>query len=550
MKPDPKQTAPNSSRINFTEKSGLNRYVEFAPLALLLGIAFLVRYLPHLYLQDLRYVPDSVEYALSALSLAEGTGYFIHINHLPFPSRYPFGYPLLLAPVYWLGGDEPAVAIYLSLFLGIASIIIVYMIGRKVFGSWIGLLAAAWLTLAPEHIYLSQMILSDLASLLFFLLAIYMALIVKHPPGFILLGFVLGYLFLIRPVNLVVLPAFHFLLWPKTRSVYPFILAGLLPVVASLSIYNWLIFGSPFETGYDYWAPEWYGEIARTFNWAYLWPSSRTGEGNLTYYLRLLAGISNSYYPFYIFLAGVYGAYVGRKQPFVRFSILAAVLVTVIYLFYFYRGPRLLIQIGTIWLIVAAYGLDAITQLLLRKFNYYSAARHRLLFAGVALISCLLLPWTVIITGSYLWRTQVDKIELPVPAKYQIAQIIDQRIEPDAYILTRIEAPYVDHYILRNTARVHIPISRAEEDYYSRPPVRQKNLPVAVEQLDMLQSIVESGAPVYLDDTSCPQNLGYWGGKFHPSGPDECASLRQAFRLEPVFELYGWHLYRLQSQQN
>jgi hypothetical protein len=68
---------------------------ELALLAILLSLAFLLRFLPHLCCEDLGYVPDSVEYALSALSLAEGSSYFIHINHIPFPPRYSFGYPLL-----------------------------------------------------------------------------------------------------------------------------------------------------------------------------------------------------------------------------------------------------------------------------------------------------------------------------------------------------------------------------------------------------------------------------------------------------------------------
>lgn len=87
-----------------------------------------------------------------------------------------------------------------------------------------------------------------------------------------------------------------------------------------------------------------------------------------------------------------------------------------------------------------------------------------------------------------------------------------------------------------------MPISRYRVEYVGLP--QTEGLPVAVEQLDLLRSLIECGILVYLDETSCPGDSilaqGFWAG-----GPDQCAPLREAFFLEPVFELGGWHLYRL-----
>ena len=86
---------------------------DLLPLAglLLLALAALaVAWTPPPAAGDLRPSPDAVEYGLGAADLAAGRAPRVRIGDVSAPSRYPFGFPLLAAPVVRLaaGGGRRA----------------------------------------------------------------------------------------------------------------------------------------------------------------------------------------------------------------------------------------------------------------------------------------------------------------------------------------------------------------------------------------------------------------------------------------------------------
>jgi 4-amino-4-deoxy-L-arabinose transferase-like glycosyltransferase len=73
------------------------------------------------------------------------------------------GYPLLLAPLFWLGGNDPPVewAYALSAVLGTAAVGGVYWLGRMLFDQRTGLVAAAIVTVYPGAISQGALVLSE-----------------------------------------------------------------------------------------------------------------------------------------------------------------------------------------------------------------------------------------------------------------------------------------------------------------------------------------------------------------------------------------------------
>src|SRR5208283_6019177 len=65
--------------------------------------------------------PDGLEYAASAVNLANGRGAVLHFGGYSYPSRYTGGYPLILESFYLLCGEHVS-PFFFSLFLGMLSV--------------------------------------------------------------------------------------------------------------------------------------------------------------------------------------------------------------------------------------------------------------------------------------------------------------------------------------------------------------------------------------------------------------------------------------------
>lgn len=105
--------------------------------------------------------PDSESYWELARGVAAGQPYTFGPERLAI-FRTP-GYPILLAPLFLLGGDNPPVlwARALSALLGTLAVGGVAQLGRILLGDRVGLLAAAIAALYPEAISLGVFVLSE-----------------------------------------------------------------------------------------------------------------------------------------------------------------------------------------------------------------------------------------------------------------------------------------------------------------------------------------------------------------------------------------------------
>jgi 4-amino-4-deoxy-L-arabinose transferase-like glycosyltransferase len=144
--------------------------------------------------------------------IAAGRGYANYITHVP-SAYYPVGYPALLALVFWICLHTPltndlmlAVGVMHVVF-STATVVLVYIVGRRVFNETVGLLAAAFMAVFPNAIY--QVASLQLETTFVFLSMAALAIIVSHDwtgglPStrrLVAFGIVLGLSILVRPFS-------------------------------------------------------------------------------------------------------------------------------------------------------------------------------------------------------------------------------------------------------------------------------------------------------------------------------------------------------------
>jgi 4-amino-4-deoxy-L-arabinose transferase-like glycosyltransferase len=155
---------------------------------------------------------DQYSYWYYGNEIAAGRGYVGYVTHQP-TAYYPIGYPALLASLFFvvvhthLPGDLMLWAGLMHVTFGTATVALVFLIGRRVFNSTIGLIAAALLAVLPNAIY--QVTTLQLETTFIFLSTAALAAIVLHDwshglPSrnrLLVFGFVLGLSILVRPFS-------------------------------------------------------------------------------------------------------------------------------------------------------------------------------------------------------------------------------------------------------------------------------------------------------------------------------------------------------------
>ncbi len=197
------------------------------PLALLiplLGLAFALRvaYLVGLGQLDEPLSFDEQSYHNLAQSLAAGDGYTSGGKATAFR---PPGYPIFVAALYLVFGHSFAIVRLVQAALGAVTLVIVYLIGARLFNPRVGLIAALYGALYPLLIVMTGEIYSEvlltglLASLLLF-----MVLDQQKPRRIYpwLIGLLLGIVALVRPNMLPLVglfPLCFFAVHPPRRAV-------------------------------------------------------------------------------------------------------------------------------------------------------------------------------------------------------------------------------------------------------------------------------------------------------------------------------------------
>ncbi len=113
---------------------------------------------------------DEAVYAGQAASLA---GNPLYTSQFPVFRAHPLFLPVLISPLFG-SGTHDVIARVLVAFLGVATVFVVFLIGRELFGSKTGVLAALILALMPYHVGVTRQLLLDGPAVLCITLAFWM----------------------------------------------------------------------------------------------------------------------------------------------------------------------------------------------------------------------------------------------------------------------------------------------------------------------------------------------------------------------------------------
>src|SRR6516164_10042767 len=162
--------------------------------------------------------PDALEYAAQAVNLDRGRGAVLHFGGYSYPSRYPQGYPLILAAALPIIGHDVALLYAVTIAIGLCAIVAVYLLALKLFDRLSAALAAVLLALCPVFITYSTLVLSDVPTTTVTILAAWAlarATDEEGRPGreaslyamWIVLRFIAGFSMIMRPTNALMMGA-------------------------------------------------------------------------------------------------------------------------------------------------------------------------------------------------------------------------------------------------------------------------------------------------------------------------------------------------------
>jgi hypothetical protein len=138
---------------------------------------------------------------------------------------YPPGYPMMLAALFWVVGLWPGdvsyfgTAVAANVVLSVVLVGLIFLLGRRLAGVRVGLVAAAATAVWPNLVFHSGVVLTETLFLVLFVLLFLVALAtpaVARAPGrarLATVGVLLGLVGLVRPVSLVVAPLLLLLWW-------------------------------------------------------------------------------------------------------------------------------------------------------------------------------------------------------------------------------------------------------------------------------------------------------------------------------------------------
>jgi 4-amino-4-deoxy-L-arabinose transferase-like glycosyltransferase len=207
---------------------------------------------------------DSVWYDAAAANLAANGVYGVDGPSAWFPPGYPF----FLTAIYSVVGHAQFAGKLGNVVIGICLTGCTYLLGRLLCGELVGLIAAALIAVWPNLIFSTGILGSDLLAACGFVVAMWLGMRQTRRTGrawieAVLLGIVIGWTVLVRPVGLILLASLGLWWWINSHSPR-LALTRLAPVVAVVgliigawTVRNYVQFGEVITIatngGYNFW---------------------------------------------------------------------------------------------------------------------------------------------------------------------------------------------------------------------------------------------------------------------------------------------------------
>lgn len=145
------------STANHVEQGGFRRFWS-VPTHIWLGLTLLLGLVLRLVnLNAFGFNSDEAVYAGQAASLA---GNPLFVGEFPIFRAHPLLMPTLLSPLFRSGAPDLRGRVVVALF-GVATLFVVYLVGKDLYGPMTGVLAALILAVMPYHLVVSRQLLLD-----------------------------------------------------------------------------------------------------------------------------------------------------------------------------------------------------------------------------------------------------------------------------------------------------------------------------------------------------------------------------------------------------
>ena len=482
----------------------MNRPIQRAILVfaiLILVVDLLGLFTPAKYGTCWRVIPDAMENAFCAENLLREGRFGFYLNGAFYPSRYLPWYPLLfLAPFQFITGDLYG-AVYGCWFAAAGLAAVMFLSCRQTTvppggsgardtarGALAGLLTFPVLLLSSFFIALTGYAMTEVPYLLFCVWAMILWTRLAVRPGVDMKSLIwcavliaLGgsvrstaYPMLLLPFLLIFMREKswkrRFLLWSLAA------LPSVLVLLAS-NAFNWLVFGSPFRTGYHFWCPVPYDFLTLTFHPRYAaeYLPRLFREKGCWLTLALLA----------VCAARFVASRIGRKEKLLSFrkwtaweasmafALLQGAIIFVLYIFYFFYDKRMYLPILVMVLPPAASAAaDLLRAAILRLTDPNSGSRRTGVRAEADVSLCehieiFILAAAVIMLQIAVMRNLNDyhKALRNVPDFRATFESLDRKLPGNAVLLCPYNPnpAFVDRFLLRGTDRKVLPINRWHE---------------------------------------------------------------------------------------
>ena len=465
----------------------LKKYIYLILLLCILILSFRIRYVAPSSLADLKPWPDALEYSLSAYNLYHHHIYGFKLFGQYYPTSYPFGYPLLIIPFYFIFGSQPYNAVYCSLFFAMLSIVFAYLIGKELGNRFTGLMAALFLAFCPLSITFSKYIMTETLSVFFALFVCWMLLKVIYLNSgrqmllLLFLGIIIGFSVLVRLTNCLLIPPLliSFLFGKKSKAwsvlkKETLILFGIFLALIPLFLYQFYTFDSPLRTGYQVWYPEIFGKF-KCFSFKFFthpqhigYPNHDNKRGNFIAYLFAFTGLERHLYPasmIPLLLGGSLLIFSKRREHskqmiFLIFLSIYVSSLLVLYSFFYYQSDRFLLPGGSLLMILAACG----TTYFIDKGIFKSLTKGSIF--SLIMLSLLLMT----IMQMVVWNYSQTKSPWVGNSQFKLIQDINKYIPNNAVIISEFIHITAEHYFTEYAADKRVYISLSNSHYQSNIP--------------------------------------------------------------------------------
>jgi 4-amino-4-deoxy-L-arabinose transferase-like glycosyltransferase len=484
---------------------------------------------------------DAIDYAQGAINWIEGHGFTCSAYGRYFGMNHPFGGALVLVPAYLLFGTFVGNGIYAIAFYGLATLVMVYWLGRRLGGRWVGLFAALFLATHFGFRQYNQRMMVEVPTA-FLVTLIFVVLVLAREwrhgwVGYLLAGTLVGLansvrtdcLLLAGPVALLAVYG----TWQAVLKRWVVIGVGLLPWLAAIGLYNQKYYGDYRWSGFNYWSfgDGTFGETEAgrkpLFSPRYLtargyWTTygftpeqAKRMDGNFVANTKTLLNQADLTLPFgpvhwsqpklayqiiisVRTLIGLFGLayciWLWRSQPVARWFLIwllsTGIGYYIFFLFWSQQEERYFLRFVPFFCVLNGMGIGCLFRLSQRLPD--QLVRFGQIAARV---------FGFILIGNLAWATTSSLPypgEIP-PPRTQVMKILDRVIEANAVVLSTSWPSLVDLLLIHGTDRIQVPMFPRWKYFPGKriPPRLVAEFHAATEPKRLAQ-LLATGRPCYL----------------------------------------------------